>query len=69
MLMKDVIIIIVQMSFKSHSMAECDSSNHLISIIVAFVIIIFFDFFSQTDAQIYFKNFVDVPWLDLYQVR
>ena len=52
--------------FKSHSMSECDSSDHPVCIGVLNFNFNFFDF-SQTAAQICFKLCVDVPLVDINQ--
>ena len=55
-------------------MSECDSSDHIVSVVVVVVFVVvvvgvnFFDFFSQTAVRICFKFCVDVPWVDPYLV-
>ena len=56
-------------SFESHSLRECDFSDHPVSVVVVVVNSKFFDFFSQTTVRICFKVCMDVPSVDPYRIR
>ena len=51
--------------FESHSMSECDSNDHPVSVVIVVNFFTLFD--SQTAAWHSFKFCVDVPWVDPYQ--